>query len=865
LQTQTATAALGANRATGNGGNATATAVGVTKTTNAEAPAVVAQSVGGGGGLIFGSSTLTLALGGTNGAAGNGGTVTASVGGQVTTSGTGSFGLFAQSVGGGGGAAFTSATTTSQSGGSGSGGTVTATAAGKINTTGAGADGIFAQSVGGGGGFAGTPSASFAGSAGGSGAGGNITVTLNSASISTQGANAIGIYAQSAGGASGTGGNISTTVLGAINAQKAAAIVEQSTGGAGAGALSINVIAKSTILGGIGGTTAPTIGNGTIDFLGGSSATLTNAGQITAVSRGYAVLSSAPGTTIVNNGGIMGSIGLAAGGTNSVTNNAKFASGTVVDLAGGTLTNNGTLLPGELGGATTTAAAVLGAPVTSRGLESFRGTLDGAAATNTNATTIDGNFVQTSSGTIDASVDLANGQADQLIVDGNATLAGTVAVTMLDTGAATPGTHVFDVLSATGTLDETGLTVTGPVSDVTSYALVKGANGQIDVSETIDFDPKNLRGPAARFGRYLDQIQNDGSAPGFTTMVAEAVDASDKAVLTDVYDEFTPESYAAVQEATLKHAMQFSQELLSSKAPVWGSFDDTYASQIESDTTLGYADRTVGVHVGVQGAIDRSQRTLLGGGIGVDSDVISAHTTTLSGTNVMAGAFIKRIVGNGVTVSAEVSGGSTSYNATHNLDYGSPTLSDADGPTALPAATYATPSLMGSATASAGYLSGALRADAFVPLSHGFGIAPYLAVISTRVLTGAIAESGAGALDVDVSAQSGTYVALQPGFDIGGSVAGKTGSVRPDLAVAVTQLLGAPVIGLSGMLQGAPAGIGAVAFDTGIDRTVWSATPSLDISGRDMTVRVSGSFVFSDHYHSSSVQLEITKKFGRGH
>src|SRR5690606_29925028 len=116
-----------------------------------------------------GSTQLGFTLGGTGGTGGTGGdvTVTNDEGGIVTTEGASSHGIFAQSIGGGGGNGTSKLSagiaSGSQgfglgfgiggSGGSGGiGGDVTVDNAGVIETLGNGSHGVFAQSIGGGGG-----------------------------------------------------------------------------------------------------------------------------------------------------------------------------------------------------------------------------------------------------------------------------------------------------------------------------------------------------------------------------------------------------------------------------------------------------------------------------------------------------------------------------------------------------------------------------------------------------------------------------------------------------------------------------------------------------------------------------------------
>ncbi|HYD28092.1 autotransporter outer membrane beta-barrel domain-containing protein [Brevundimonas sp.] len=173
---------------------------------------VFAQSIGGGGGN-GGISGGLVAIGSRGNSGGLGGNVTVESGATISTAGLGSRGIFAQSIGGGGGNALGSGGLVSLGGsGAGAGGagvvSVTTTADSWITTLGLGADGVFAQSVGGGGG-SGSASGGAVALGGGGGAGGNgNTVTVDNAGrITTAGDFARGIFAQSVGGGGGTGGD----------------------------------------------------------------------------------------------------------------------------------------------------------------------------------------------------------------------------------------------------------------------------------------------------------------------------------------------------------------------------------------------------------------------------------------------------------------------------------------------------------------------------------------------------------------------------------------------------------------------------------------------------------------------------------
>lgn len=182
------------------------------------------------------SLSVAVALGGKGGTAGSGNTLLLENAGQVVTTGALSYGITAQSIGGGGGIAGASTASTTNdntlgfslavggsAGAAGNGGDVTINLqpGGSVTTTGAAAVGVFAQSLGGGGGsatlsgatneaglFGGRGLGITVGGGGGSiGTGGKVRVDHQGDLISTTGKNAIGIFGQSIGG----GGGVVTT------------------------------------------------------------------------------------------------------------------------------------------------------------------------------------------------------------------------------------------------------------------------------------------------------------------------------------------------------------------------------------------------------------------------------------------------------------------------------------------------------------------------------------------------------------------------------------------------------------------------------------------------------------------------------
>ena len=259
----------------GKGGAVTAHINNDVGTQGQRAAGVVMQSIGGGGGnggfsvsgtlsgAGAGSGSVSVGLGGSGGSGGDGSTVTATVDGNVTTEGTDSTAILAQSVGGGGGnggfnvsgavsgsGVGSGAVSVGLGGGGGTGAkgdTVTLTSNGYVWTQGDRSSGVVAQSIGGGGGNggfdvsgsiagagagSGTVSVGLGGNGAGGGNGGAVNATSNG-EILTEGFASSGFVAQSIGGGGGNGGfNVSA---GLSVAGVGAGSVGVGLGGSGAG------------------------------------------------------------------------------------------------------------------------------------------------------------------------------------------------------------------------------------------------------------------------------------------------------------------------------------------------------------------------------------------------------------------------------------------------------------------------------------------------------------------------------------------------------------------------------------------------------------------------------------------------------
>ncbi|MBW8860323.1 MAG: hypothetical protein JF570_11525, partial [Caulobacter sp.] len=229
----------------GVGGKVDVRQNGVIVTSQVDSDAIVAQSIGGGGGntstntamALGASNKISVGLGQEGGSGGTGGEVVVSVSGLLDTTGDNANGVFAQSLGGGGGKSgtrsiaaqtrtggdkeertYNAGLTVGLKGGSGAaGGMVQIDTDAAIATAGDDSRGVFAQSIGGGGGAGGmvftnidtTSAAKLSiGGDGGTGAKGHKVTVTQSGLIITQGDRSDGVLAQSLGGGGGVGGAV---------------------------------------------------------------------------------------------------------------------------------------------------------------------------------------------------------------------------------------------------------------------------------------------------------------------------------------------------------------------------------------------------------------------------------------------------------------------------------------------------------------------------------------------------------------------------------------------------------------------------------------------------------------------------------
>jgi hypothetical protein len=313
---------------------------------------ILAQSIAGGGGLVLGGTPVGTSgkdffgtgkmTGSVNNDGGGNSGLFVTVGDNITTSGKGAIGVVAQSIGGGGGLAGDTGGDTGNTGAqqyqsfgtgtshSGSGGYVgiTVNQGATVSTSGDNAPAMFLQSIGGGGGRITNDTGAYIGTAGGSGQGGSINVTVNGI-VQATGQGSGGIFAQSEGDST-SNSPISITVA--------------STGKV--------VVGQNDVPTGANGTSAAIyIDHGGMDAAHAN--TITNDGLVQTYgsdTNAVAVYNNAGYTSVVNNGTMAGDVLLTnGGGSGCFTNNGTFNSGDSVTVGKCPLVNAGTVSVGGAG------------------------------------------------------------------------------------------------------------------------------------------------------------------------------------------------------------------------------------------------------------------------------------------------------------------------------------------------------------------------------------------------------------------------------------------------------------------------------------------------------------------------------------
>lgn len=840
----------GSGGAAGTGGEVQVINASTLTTIGARAYGIHAQSVGGGGGNGGAGSTgftTNITVGGRGSGGGAGGSVTVFSLAPILTQGKGALGIFAQSVGGGGGTAgdvemgFTAeklnigvGVGVQQKAGVGGDGGAVSVSSGPIATTGALGHGIVAQSVGGSGGIAGISGLlqgyplSFAGSVGDPGNAGAVTVSVNGPmAVSGQGAH--GVFAQSASGKAP--GNASGAVTVNVNANLSAggqdgrAVMAQSASvdNAQNGTIAINVAQGVTV------STGPQ-GKETLYLLGGAANTVTNQGTLTQGNAASFVVrtNGIAQTTIDNSGTLTGQIqgatvdGAAGAGIDLHNRPGGLVNaGQLLDVR--TLTNEGTLAVGGRG--------------------------------QVASTRVTGDLTQTGGGVLAVDLDprRAGGsdQGDLLRVDGRAAIGGQVTVNLLDVWQPVGGMQSVPILTAAGGLAVGALTA--PQSAVAQYRLDQPSPGALHLAYGIDF---------ANPGILAATNDNQDAVAGHLHALyrAQVLDAQIARTLIAIPDTA---SYARVMN-TLGAELAVDNQIVSLLSSI--AFNDTLLSCAERAGDDRFFDQGQCGWLRLRGQRFDQQATRDNLGFGADSWQLAGggqldlgNAWHLGGALSYEGRNLDAKDSNASStgdqfqagVSAKRSWDATELAGSLAIGYG-----DFANDRALwPGATV-------SGTQQLWLFSGQLRVAHLIEQGR-WAFKPRLDLGVDYLAMDGFNESGVTDFRLQADAQRDTYVNLQPAIDIATELETARGLlIRPKLTLGITQFLGNPAPSITGRFAAAPGTVPSFTASTGLDQTRFDVAAAVDLFTRQAwMVRAEVFGGFSDRTENYGGGLKVALSF----
>ena len=860
----------------GMGGNINVSNTGTISTWGDDATAVFAQSVGGGGGLaLIGDGHVGLnpkgvavAIGGATGSSGAGGNIIVSQTGTITTIGDRSYGILAQSIGGGGGVGGTGdginlgAVVVGGSGGAGgAGGTVQVTDSGGITTYGNGADGILAQSIGGGGGVGGDAAGSnphlgsraitvgvgVGGAAGEAGNGEGVTIS-STGPITTSGIAAYGILAQSIGGGGGIGGSgdasggtiafagsnggagsggaITIDQTGNVTASgmDSHAIFAQSVGGLGGGNITINLH---------GGTISGGTGNAAGIYLDGGATNAINIsfGAVVTAQSGVAIqatdgvdangVAQVIGNTTVNNsGGIVGSVDLGSG-MGQVNNlaGATFITGTTLNLGSGALVNAGRL---DIGG-----------------------------VNNVITTALTGAFVQTTAGTYVADVRFG-GTSDLLAVNSIANVRGTILPNLLSLLPNTPAT----ILTASGGFVGVNDVMATNSSSVTygvqfvgnSLQLVVTQAQFVNTSLSASLSPNELA-----VANQLQNIWNAGATPGIGPVFAALANLSDPQSYAQVLDRLHPAAYLAQPVMSTFTGLNFVDSMMSCHlaagpfAPLteipceWAKLTGSFANQVSSSGSSGFHDQAARLQAGRQ--IQLAPDWFGEFAVGYEAGRTTGNFATTLADRYDFGAALKHQIGPWLFAAA-LDVGYDALNTTREIGFAG-----------VQAAT-STPSVW--------RLDSRFRAAYVAEFGNAY-VKPSLDLDVIYTALPGFSEAGAGPLNLNVASSNKVAFAASPMVELGQTYFLANGSaLRPFIQGGAT-LLSNNTWSVNSTFESAPAGVAPFTTLTSLPQTLWKVSTGIDIfsvariPGLDLRLEYQGRF--GPGYNDQTGLVKLSRHF----
>jgi uncharacterized protein YhjY with autotransporter beta-barrel domain len=819
----------GTGGSAGNGGTVTVDNSGAIYTSGRLSHGVMAQSVGGGGGT-GGEGTITgvgqIVFSGVGGSAGDGGDVIVTNSGLIQTEGFGAYGIFAQSIGGGGGVAgdvslgiaswgdfsayggedysdYADMSINPLDGYGGNGGDVTVTNTGNIVLLGAGSVGIFAQSVGGGGGLFGSGlGLSFAGSLGGTGDAGTVTVIQNG-NIWAGGQNGIGAFFQSQAGDVPAAGSHSLAAPAALGAAATPTYA----------AADINATLNGDVHGG------SVYGKG-VFVDGGKNNVITLNGVVTADSN-LAILATTGNDTIISNKGVIGNIDLGRG-TNAFRNTATSTLLTLdyVKLNGGLLTNDGVLTPGGNG--------------------------------LVQVSSVEGDFKQTGTGVFLADLDLGKtgkaGEIDRLDITGSLDLKGKFVLQIADPGHILPGDHTAAILNGSGVVTATGLQLVAPVSSIAMFELKTTAD-DLNLHYVVDFSPAGFNANRTSVGDHINNIQLAGSTNAFAPVAAELFWEPSQTKLADYYDSFSAETYAAQVAVTNFAIAGFTDSMMTCPTtPGQGEADSCVwakagGRQLKLDPTaqdMAYKERSTGLSGGFENAIGPHWR--FGAAASAESLRTGIPTRTQGdGDRYQFGAVVKAADGP-ATMAMAFTAGSSSVDTRRAVLL----------PSGLRMAEAKQRQTFQAITIRAGYRFGDDKAYA----------KPIAEINHARISTDAFAEKGAGALNLVAPKQADQSTRVSAKLEVGGEFMQGVTAIRPYARIGASHMLSGRAPQFTTAFESAAPVAGSFDVAGRLDKTTADAELGLSlVNAKGASARVNWTGQFGERVSNQALAVKFTLPF----
>ena len=679
---------VGANTTRGNGGSVQISGnLSQLVTRGQGAHGILLQSIGGGGGFggagsgaeTASESDIRLVLGGELTATGRGGNVSILPESIIysATLGDNAYGVIAQSIGGGGGIGAVLDPTSAQFNGistsdaaSISGGEIELNFAehSYIFTSGDRAYGILAQSIGGGGGIAGYSSGSGFGIMdprlnSTSGNGGKITINLDPGSVvETHGVGSHAIFAQSIGGGGGILATDTGTLIGSngVNGSGISGILRINISGSvsanGADAYGILAQVADSRQNGDGNAEivvkpggSVTAADTAIHFNGGSN----NALEIDtdAVVRGetavaYTNVGSGHELRMVLRGGstLEGNVISTSAETTPGFQTAQLASVVVSEPNWIQIENAGRIIAGE----------IMQADISNQGLF-YVGPTRGDIIHNT--TRVEGNFNQSSAGTIVVDADFLQNKSDTLIIDGDAHIDGKLRP-ILGGIALHQELEVMQVNgSLTGNLVADAATEDGV--NLFNFSLRNEANSVLLRVDGYDFSPQGLalanneRAIAHYFNELFSHADTGEDLASLMLNLTQLA-ANNSGTYRDALGQLNPGAGLGFAARSVHAQQSFGNAVLN--GPVFGEttampieteggWVRAYGSRAGIDTGQGpnddYTMYTYIVQTG--GQIELSEGIHLGGSLAYQNDRLRGDSGLVSGESdsAFAGATLK--------------------------------------------------------------------------------------------------------------------------------------------------------------------------------------------------------------------------------